>query len=84
MVKDDQDIVANVKEKGLVIISACAHSGIINTIHYVKFLTGIDKIFAVLGGFHLTRGKMYDDAIEPTIKELKKANPKYIVPCHCI
>jgi 7,8-dihydropterin-6-yl-methyl-4-(beta-D-ribofuranosyl)aminobenzene 5'-phosphate synthase len=83
LVKDDQAIVANVKGKGLVIISACAHSAIINTINYAKFLTGIDKIFAVLGGFHLTGGKMYDDGIEPTIKELKKANPKYIVPCHC-
>jgi 7,8-dihydropterin-6-yl-methyl-4-(beta-D-ribofuranosyl)aminobenzene 5'-phosphate synthase len=83
LVKDDQAIVANVKGKGLVIISACAHSAIINTINYAKFLTGIDKIFAVLGGFHLTGGKMYDDAFEPTIKELEKANPKYIVPCHC-
>ena len=83
LVKDDQSIAVNVKEKGLIIISACSHSGIINAINYGKFLTGFDKMFAVLVGFHLTGGKMYDEEIEPTIKELKKVNPKYIVPCHC-
>lgn len=83
LVNDDQAIVVNIKGKGLVIISACAHAGIINTINYAKLLTGIDKIFAVLGGFHLTGGEMYYEAIEPTIRELKNANPQYIVPCHC-
>jgi 7,8-dihydropterin-6-yl-methyl-4-(beta-D-ribofuranosyl)aminobenzene 5'-phosphate synthase len=83
LVNDDQAIVVNIKKKGLVIISGCAHAGIINTINYAKLLTGIDKIFAVLGGFHLTGGGIYEEAIEPTIRELKNANPRYIVPCHC-
>jgi 7,8-dihydropterin-6-yl-methyl-4-(beta-D-ribofuranosyl)aminobenzene 5'-phosphate synthase len=83
LVNDDQAIVVNIKKKGLVIISACAHAGIINTIRYAKLLTGVDKIFAVLGGFHLTGGGIYDEAIEPTIMELKNANPSYIIPCHC-
>lgn len=83
LVKDDQAIIANVKNKGLVIISGCAHAGIINTITYAKLLTGINEIFAVVGGFHLTGGGIYEDAIEPTLKELKKMNPNYLVPCHC-
>jgi 7,8-dihydropterin-6-yl-methyl-4-(beta-D-ribofuranosyl)aminobenzene 5'-phosphate synthase len=83
LVKDDQAIIANVKNKGLVIISGCAHAGIINTINYAKLLIGINKIFAVVGGFHLTGGGIYEDAIEPTLKELKKMNPDYLVPCHC-
>jgi 7,8-dihydropterin-6-yl-methyl-4-(beta-D-ribofuranosyl)aminobenzene 5'-phosphate synthase len=83
LVNDDQAIVANIREKGLVIVSGCAHAGIVNTINYAKSLAGIDKVFAVVGGFHLTGAEIYDDAIEPTIKELKKADPKYLVPCHC-
>ncbi len=83
LVNDDQAIVVNVKKKGLVIISGCAHAGIINTINYAKKLTGMDKIFAVVGGFHLTGGGIYEEAIEPTITELKNADPMYLVPCHC-
>ena len=83
LVNDDQSIVVNVREKGLIIISGCAHAGIINTIDYAKKLTGIDKVFAVIGGFHLTGGGIYEDAIEPTIMALKFIDPEYIVPCHC-
>ena len=83
LVNDDQAIVANIKNKGLIIISGCAHAGIINTIKYAKLLTGINKIYAVIGGFHLTGGGIYEDAIEPTITELKKIDPRYLIPCHC-
>ncbi len=83
LVNDDQAIVANIRKKGLVIISGCAHAGIINTINYAKSLTGINKVFAIVGGFHLTGGEIYEEAIEPTIKELKNINPMYLVPCHC-
>jgi 7,8-dihydropterin-6-yl-methyl-4-(beta-D-ribofuranosyl)aminobenzene 5'-phosphate synthase len=82
LVNDDQAIIVNIKQKGLVIITGCGHAGIINTINYAKKVTKINKVFAVLGGFHLTGG-IYEEAIEPTIKELQKADPKYIVPCHC-
>jgi len=83
LVNDDQAIIVNIKEKGIVIISGCAHAGIVNTINYAKQLTGIDKIYAVIGGFHLTGGGIYDEAIEPTIREIKNIDPQYLVPCHC-
>ena len=82
LVNDDQAVVVNIKQKGLVIVTGCGHAGIINTINYAKKVTKINKVFAVLGGFHLTGG-IYEKSIEPTIKELKKADPKYIIPCHC-
>jgi 7,8-dihydropterin-6-yl-methyl-4-(beta-D-ribofuranosyl)aminobenzene 5'-phosphate synthase len=44
----------------------------------------VDKIYAVIGGFHLPAdGGIYEAAIEPTLKELQKANPDCLVPCHC-
>ena len=71
------------KHKGLVIITGCGHAGIINTINYAKKLSGINKIYAVIGGFHLMGDVVFQEAIEPTVNELKKADPKYVIPCHC-
>ena len=84
LVKDDQAIVINVRNKGLIILTGCGHAGVINSINYAKKTTGVDKIYAVIGGFHLPAdGGIYEEAIDPTLKELQKANPEYIVPCHC-
>lgn len=84
LVRDDQAIVVNVKDKGLVILTACGHSGIVNTINYAKKVAETDKVHAVLGGFHLPAdGGIFEEAIEPTLKELQKIDPDYIVPCHC-
>jgi len=79
---DDRAIVINLKRKGLVIISGCAHAGIINTIFYAQKITGIEKIYAILGGFHLA-GKNFESRIEKTVNKLKEINPRIIVPCHC-
>ena len=84
LVKDDQAIVANILSKGLVILAGCGHAGIVNTINYAKKITGVDRIHAILGGFHLPAdGGIYEAAIEPTLKEFQKAQPDYLIPCHC-
>lgn len=81
-IRDDQAIVVHVKDKGLVILSGCAHAGIINTVEYATKITGVDHIHAVLGGFHLT-GPAFAPRIQPTIDAMKKIDPDYIVPMHC-
>jgi 7,8-dihydropterin-6-yl-methyl-4-(beta-D-ribofuranosyl)aminobenzene 5'-phosphate synthase len=84
LVQDDQALVANISDKGLVILTGCGHAGIINTINYAKKITGIDRIHAIIGGFHLPAdGGIYEAAIEPTLKEFKEVRPDYLVPCHC-
>jgi 7,8-dihydropterin-6-yl-methyl-4-(beta-D-ribofuranosyl)aminobenzene 5'-phosphate synthase len=82
LIKDDQAIIANIEGKGLVVVSGCGHAGIVNTLNHAKKLTGMERIHAVLGGFHLS-GKLYEGAIEPTVHALKDADPDYLVPCHC-
>jgi 7,8-dihydropterin-6-yl-methyl-4-(beta-D-ribofuranosyl)aminobenzene 5'-phosphate synthase len=82
IISDDQCIIVNVRNKGLVIITGCGHAGIINIIRNAIALTGVDIIFFVMGGFHLT-GAIFEPSIEPTIQELKKINPSIIVPGHC-
>ncbi len=79
---DDQSLIINLKGKGLVVISGCAHSGIVNTLLYAKKITGIENIHAVIGGFHLT-GKIFEPIIDDTIKSIKQLNPNIIIPMHC-
>jgi 7,8-dihydropterin-6-yl-methyl-4-(beta-D-ribofuranosyl)aminobenzene 5'-phosphate synthase len=80
--RDDQGLVIKLKGKGLIVISGCAHAGIINTVEYAKKITGTDEVHAVLGGFHLT-GHLFDQIIQPTIDEMKRIKPDYVVPMHC-
>ena len=61
----DQALVCNVKDKGLVILTGCAHAGMINTIKQAMELAGIDKIFAIIGGFHLKKKDWEIMAIDP-------------------
>ncbi len=79
---DDQSLLIHVKGKGLVVISGCGHSGIINTVHYAMELTGIQEVLAVLGGFHLTGG-IFEKIIDPTVQAMLEINPRWIVPTHC-
>jgi 7,8-dihydropterin-6-yl-methyl-4-(beta-D-ribofuranosyl)aminobenzene 5'-phosphate synthase len=84
LVKDDQAIAVNVRNKGLVVITGCGHAGIINTVNYAQKVTGIDKVYAVIGGFHLPAdGGIFEGAIDSTLNELQKIDPQYVIPCHC-
>ena len=79
---DDQALAIKVRDKGIVVISGCAHAGIINTVLYAQKLTGIEEVQGVIGGFHLT-GPVFEPIIDDTIAEMKKINPKRLVPMHC-
>ncbi len=78
---DDQALTIEIDRKGLVIVSGCAHSGIINTIRQAQKVTGVDKIYAVLGGFHLTKAD--NETIQSTVEELVEIDPEIVAPCHC-
>ena len=81
-IEDDSSIVMNLKDKGLVILSGCAHAGIVNTVQYAMKVTGINKIHAVMGGFHLS-GPLFEPLIDRTAEALQTFHPAYVVPTHC-
>jgi 7,8-dihydropterin-6-yl-methyl-4-(beta-D-ribofuranosyl)aminobenzene 5'-phosphate synthase len=81
-IADDSAIVMNVKGKGLVVISGCAHAGIVNTVTYARQATGIDGVMAVMGGFHLS-GPGMESIVEKTTQGLKRFSPSYVIPTHC-
>jgi 7,8-dihydropterin-6-yl-methyl-4-(beta-D-ribofuranosyl)aminobenzene 5'-phosphate synthase len=79
--EDDQAIVIHVKDKGLVMLTGCAHAGVINTVTYAQEISGVERVWAILGGFHLAPAK--DPDIERTIDEIQKLGPALVVPSHC-
>jgi 7,8-dihydropterin-6-yl-methyl-4-(beta-D-ribofuranosyl)aminobenzene 5'-phosphate synthase len=71
-----------VKGLGLVVISSCSHRGVLNAVRRAQAVSGIDKVHAVVGGFHLVRPRT-DDEARRTAAEFVKLDPTYIVPTHC-
>ncbi len=82
LILDDQALVASVRGRGLVVLTGCGHSGIVNILRYVRKLTGEDHIHAVIGGFHLS-GPLFEKVIAPTCDALADFSPDHLVPAHC-
>lgn len=68
---DDMSLVVNVKDRGLVILAGCSHAGIVNIMGQARRITGVERIRAVIGGFHLRVAK--DEQLSKTVEELSKA-----------
>jgi 7,8-dihydropterin-6-yl-methyl-4-(beta-D-ribofuranosyl)aminobenzene 5'-phosphate synthase len=81
-IEEDTGIAVHLRGKGLVILSGCSHSGIVNTVAYARKVTGVDRVHVVMGGFHLT-GPAFEPIIDKTIEGLRAFDPDYIVPTHC-
>lgn len=79
-VLDDQAMFFRVPE-GLVILLGCAHAGLVNTMEYVAELTGESRIYAVMGGTHLTSAS--PDRIKKTIEALRRFDVQRIMLSHC-
>ena len=71
----------NIKGKGLVVISSCGHVGIVNSARQAQEVSGVKKIHALVGGFHL--GPAPKDYLEQVVGEIKELDPDVIVPMHC-
>jgi 7,8-dihydropterin-6-yl-methyl-4-(beta-D-ribofuranosyl)aminobenzene 5'-phosphate synthase len=67
--------------RGLVVISSCGHAGIINTLRRAQEVSGIDRIYALVGGFHLAPAP--DDYLAKVMTELKKFDLEHVMPMHC-
>jgi 7,8-dihydropterin-6-yl-methyl-4-(beta-D-ribofuranosyl)aminobenzene 5'-phosphate synthase len=79
---DDQALVVNVGGRGLVVITGCGHAGVVNIIRHAMRLTGVHRLLAVMGGFHLS-GPAFEPIIEPTVTALTELAPELIIPGHC-
>jgi 7,8-dihydropterin-6-yl-methyl-4-(beta-D-ribofuranosyl)aminobenzene 5'-phosphate synthase len=82
MILDDQALVVDVAGHGLVVLTGCGHAGIVNIVRHAQRLTGVTRIAAIVGGFHLG-GPAFESIIAPTVEALAEMNPAAVVPAHC-
>jgi 7,8-dihydropterin-6-yl-methyl-4-(beta-D-ribofuranosyl)aminobenzene 5'-phosphate synthase len=81
LVLDDQALLVNVANKGLIVLTGCGHAGVVNICRYAARLTGL-PLHAVVGGFHLN-GPVFEPLIPRVLDDLAAMNPAVIVPAHC-
>jgi 7,8-dihydropterin-6-yl-methyl-4-(beta-D-ribofuranosyl)aminobenzene 5'-phosphate synthase len=79
--RGEQALFFNVKGKGLVVLSGCSHTGIVNAVRQAQKISGTEKVHAIMGGFHLINAK--PERIQSTLADIKAMKPDYIVPAHC-
>ena len=77
----EQATCVNVKGKGLVVMTSCGHRGIVNSVKAAMRISGVRKVHAVLGGFHLAPHPV--DYQRETLAGLKEIAPDYLIPMHC-
>lgn len=78
---DDGALVAHLEGRGLVILTGCGHAGLINTVKEAMRQTGVHRVHAVVGGFHLCGASAR--RIRATVRDLKRFSPRYVIPSHC-
>jgi 7,8-dihydropterin-6-yl-methyl-4-(beta-D-ribofuranosyl)aminobenzene 5'-phosphate synthase len=79
-VPDDQSLVI-VTAKGLVLLLGCCHAGVVNTVEFARQQTGVDQLYAVIGGCHL--GFSSHVQTEETVKALRRYGVTKICAGHC-
>ncbi len=83
----------NLKDRGLIVISSCGHVGIVNSVRQAQEVSGVQKVHAIMGGFHL--GPAPSDYLNQVVTEIKKLEPDFnicrdqeaepdaVIPMHC-
>jgi len=68
-------------QRGLVVSVGCCHAGVVNTLNHIRRFTNINRIEAIVGGFHLIHANDY--RLRQTLKAFEVFDPGTMVPCHC-
>ena len=76
----DEGVLIYKSDRGLVIVTGCGHRGIVNIVRHCQKITGIDRIHALIGGFHL---RCASRARSGTSAVLRQHQPEKIMGCHC-
>lgn len=71
----------NLRGKGLVVLTSCSHRGVVNIVKQAQAASGVTKVHAVLGGFHLAPFK--EDYVREVVAGLQEIDPDYVIPMHC-
>jgi 7,8-dihydropterin-6-yl-methyl-4-(beta-D-ribofuranosyl)aminobenzene 5'-phosphate synthase len=78
---DDGALVMHLRGRGLVILTGCGHAGLINTVREAVSRTGVPRVHALVGGFHLCNAP--PRRIRSTVRDLRGHAPRWVIPSHC-
>lgn len=79
-IEDDQSMWFETDD-GLVVLVGCCHSGLSNTIDFIRKVSGIDKVKGVLGGMHLLQAN--EQRLSKTFDVMANWKADFLIPCHC-
>ena len=71
----------NLKGRGLIVLTSCSHRGVVNAVRQAQEVSGVKKVHAIIGGFHLA--PYPPEYLAETLSALKEIGPDYLVPLHC-
>ncbi|OQA34592.1 MAG: ribonuclease Z [Betaproteobacteria bacterium ADurb.Bin341] len=80
LINDDMSMWFETTE-GLLILTGCCHSGLVNTVQYIRQFTGIERVHGIIGGLHLLQAS--EERLQKTLRFLDDCAPELMVPCHC-
>jgi 7,8-dihydropterin-6-yl-methyl-4-(beta-D-ribofuranosyl)aminobenzene 5'-phosphate synthase len=77
----EQAMVAHVRNRGLVVVTSCSHRGIVGICRHAARITGVPKIHAIVGGFHLSG--LTQERIDRVVDAFQALGVEHVVPQHC-
>ena len=81
-VRDERFVAVNVRDKGVIVFTACSHAGVVNVLRHAREIFDPVPLYGVMGGFHLA-GEVCEKIIPETVEGLKEFDLTMIVPGHC-
>ena len=77
----EQTLIANVKDRGLVVVTSCSHRGIVGICRHAVAASGVPKVHAVIGGFHLSG--LAVERMTQVVDAFRSLGVDYLIPQHC-
>ncbi len=77
----EETLIVNVRDRGLVVVTSCSHRGVVGICEHAARVAGVDKIHAVVGGFHLSG--LGEERIERVVDAFRRLGVDHVVPQHC-
>ncbi|HEX9408108.1 MAG TPA: MBL fold metallo-hydrolase, partial [Methylomirabilota bacterium] len=74
-------LIANVKDRGLVVVTSCSHRGIVGICRHAVAASGVAKVHAIIGGFHLSG--LAGERITQVVDAFRSLGVDYLIPQHC-
>jgi 7,8-dihydropterin-6-yl-methyl-4-(beta-D-ribofuranosyl)aminobenzene 5'-phosphate synthase len=77
----EQTLIAHVRGRGLVVVTSCSHRGIVGICRHAARVSGVPRIHAVMGGFHLSG--LGEERVSLVVDEFRRLGLQWLVPQHC-